>query len=141
MEITREILKKDPDIESSFIVEFVHNDKKIDLRLDPDDVSIDDTLILANRIIEDFKNYLKKAEDVIVKDFLDNYNENWSDIENGYPKLNELEFRDNLELNGINFLSKDCVDIFFTENGMFGNHSLIAQSFDGVNFEDSTMFG
>ncbi|MFD2565529.1 DUF2262 domain-containing protein [Aquimarina rubra] len=141
MIITKEILKKDPDIEGAFIVEFIWNDKKFDLRLDPDDVSINETLLLANKIIGDFEIYLKKAEDVIVKDFLDNYNENWSDSENGYPKLNELEFRSNLELHGINFLSNDCVDVFFNENGMFGNHSLIAQSFDGENFEDSTMYG
>jgi hypothetical protein len=141
MKITKEILKKGPDIEGSFIVEFIWNNRKIDLRLDPDDVSIDETITLTNKIIGDFGNYFKKAEDVIVNDFLDNYNENWSDSENGYPELSELEFRNNLELNGINFLSKDCVDIFFNENGMFGNHSLIAQSFDGENFEDSTMYG
>ncbi|MGD1841032.1 MAG: DUF2262 domain-containing protein [Thermonemataceae bacterium] len=141
MKITKEILKIDPNIEGSFIVEFIWNDRKIDLRLDPDDVSIEETLALANKIIGNFEIYFKKAEDVIVNDFLDNYNENWSDSENGYPILNEVEFRSNLEISGINFLSKDCVDIFFNENGMFGNHSLIAQSFDGENFEDSTMYG
>ena len=141
MKITKEILKKDPNIEGGFITEFIWNNKKIDLSLDPDDVSIDETIKLTNKIIGDFGNYFKKAEDVIVNEFLDNYNENWSDSEKGYPELSELEFRNNLELNGINFLSKDCVDIYFNENGMFGNHSLIAQSFDGENFEDSTMFG
>ena len=141
MKITKEILKMDLDIEDSYIVEFIWNDRKIDLRLDPDDVSIEETLILANKIIGEFEIYFKKAEDTIVNDFLKNYNENWSDNENGYPKLNEMEFRNNLKVSGINFLSNDCIDIFFTENGMFGNHSLIAQSFDGENFENSTMYG
>ncbi len=141
MEITKEKLEKDSDIEGSFIAKLIWNNKKIDLRLDPDDVTIEETLVLANKIIGEFGMYFKKAEDTIVNDFLENYNENWSDSKNGYPKLNELEFRCNLELNGVNFLSKDCVDIFFNENGMFGNHSLIAQSFDGENFDNSTMFG
>ncbi|WP_298538873.1 DUF2262 domain-containing protein [uncultured Aquimarina sp.] len=141
MKLTKEILKQDPDIEDSFITEFIFNDKKIKLRLDPDDVSIDDTLILANNMLENFDVYFKNAEDIIVKDFLDNYNENWSDSENGFPELNEQGFRDKLELSAINFLSKDSIDVFFNESGMFGNHSLIAQSFDGVNFEDTTMYG
>ncbi|WP_299242568.1 hypothetical protein [uncultured Aquimarina sp.] len=70
MKLTKEILKQDPDIEDSFITEFIFNDKKIKLRLDPDDVSIDDTLILANNMLENFDVYFKKAEDIIVKDFL-----------------------------------------------------------------------
>ena len=73
MKITKEILKIDPDVEGSFIVEFIWQDSKIDLRLDPDDVPIEETLTLANKIIGAFGIYLKKAEDIIVNDFLDNY--------------------------------------------------------------------
>lgn len=141
MEITKEKLEKDSDIEGSYKITVQFNNEKIDLRLDPDDVTIEETLILVNKIMVNFEFYEKKATNVIVRDFLDNYNENWADEEDGFPQLNEQEFRNNLELDGINFLSKDSVDIFYKENGMFGNHSLIAQSFDGENFDNSTMFG
>jgi hypothetical protein len=46
-----------------------------------------------------------------------------------------------LTLNSIAFLSESSVDFFYTENGMFGNHYLIAQTFDGENFENATMYG
>ncbi len=141
MEITKEKLQKDLDIEGSYKISVELNNKIIDIRLDPDDVTIEETIMLANKILKNFQFYEKKATSVIVRDFLDNYNENWADDEDGFPRLNEKAFRNNLELNGINFLSKDSIDIFYTENGMFGNHSLIAQSFDGENFDHSTMYG
>ncbi|SEL08546.1 hypothetical protein SAMN04487910_1668 [Aquimarina amphilecti] len=141
MKITKEKLDKDLDIEGSYKIIVTLNTKKIDLRLDPDDATIEETIVLANKLLENFEFYEKKAKDAIVRDFLDNYNENWADEKNGHPQLEEQGFRNNLELNGINFLSKDSIDVFYNENGMFGNHSLIAQSFDGENFDDSTMYG
>ena len=141
MNITKATLKQNPNIAGAFSTEVVYNHQKINLGLDADDATIEETLLLANRILENLEAYIKKAEDIIVKDFLKNYNENWSDADNGYPELNEQEFRNNLTVKAINFLSKDGVDIFFDENGLFGHHTLIAQSFDGENFEDTTLFG
>ncbi|WP_298472927.1 DUF2262 domain-containing protein [uncultured Maribacter sp.] len=141
MKITKEKLEIDSDIEGSYKITVQYNTKNIDLRLDPDDVTIEETLTLANKIMVNFEIYEKKAMNVIVRDFLDNYNENWADEENGFPKLDEPAFRNNIELKAINFLSKDSINIFYKENGMFGNHSLIAQSFDGENFDNTTMFG
>ncbi|MBW1297654.1 DUF2262 domain-containing protein [Aquimarina litoralis] len=141
MEITKDILEKDVNIEGAHKATVELKGRKIELRLDPDDVSIEETLSLANRLLNNFELYEKKATDTIVKSFLDNYNENWADDEDGFPQLDEKAFRNNLELKGINLLSKDSIDIFYSENGMFGNHSLIAQSFDGENFDDATMYG
>ncbi len=141
MEITKEKLEKDLEVEGSYKITVEFKTKRINLRLDPDDVSIEETILLANKFLGKFEFYEKKAKDVIIRNFLDNYNENWADDEDGFPQLDEQGFRNNLELNGINFLSKDSIDIFYSENGMFGNHSLIAQSFDGENFDDSTMYG
>ena len=56
------------------------------------------------------------------------------------PELNDKEFSENLRLDGITFTSDSLVDFYFNENSMFGNHSLVAQSFDGENFEHATMF-
>ncbi|WP_299214195.1 DUF2262 domain-containing protein [uncultured Aquimarina sp.] len=141
MVITKEKLEKDLHIEGSYKITVKLKTKKIDLRLDPDDASIEETISLANKFLDNFEYYEKKAMDIIIRDFLDNYNENWADDEDGFSQLDEQGFRNNLELNTINFLSKDSIDIFYNENGMFGNHSLIAQSFDGENFDDSTMYG
>lgn len=139
--IKKEDLKPDVNIEGSYVIEVTLNNENLELRLDPDDVAIEETIALANKIISNFEEYQRQAKDRVVSDFLETYNESWADEEDGFPQLNEEQFRANLTLDGINFLSKDSIDVFYTENGMFGNHSLIAQSFDGESFDDSTMFG
>lgn len=139
MKITKEILEKDLNIEGAFKVTVTIDGEKIDFTLDPDDASMNDTIKLANKLLNNFELYKKRAVTIIVKDFLDIYNNSWADDE--FPILNEAGFVKNLKLTGIHFLSKDCIDLFFSENGMFGNHSLIAQSFDGEHFNDSTMYG
>lgn len=141
MMIKKEDLKPDVNIEGSYVIEVTLNNENLELRLDPDDVAIEETIALANKIISNFEEYQRQAKDRVVSDFLETYNESWADEEDGFPQLNEEQFRANLTLDGINFLSKDSIDVFYTENGMFGNHSLIAQSFDGESFDDSTMFG
>ncbi|MHA7943962.1 DUF2262 domain-containing protein [Formosa sp. 3Alg 14/1] len=114
---------------------------KIDLQLDLSDVSLDDMIAFANTILEDFVSFETKAKTAIVNDFLENYNENWADEEEGYPELTEEAFKNNLEVTAIHFYSKDLIDVFYTETGMFGNHYLVAHSHDGKHFKDTTMFG
>lgn len=141
MKITKDQLDKDPDNETAYEINISFKGKSLPLSLDPDDLTIEETLLLANKIVGKINYYEKKAMDKIVNDFLEIYNDSWSDAANGFPILNEVEFRKNLILNGINFLSNSSIDFFYNENGMFGNHLLIAQSFDGENFEYSDMYG
>jgi hypothetical protein len=141
MKITKEQLIKDPNNTGAFETSILYNEKMIPVSLDPDDLNIEKTILLANKIIEKIEYHEKKAMDRIVNDFLGTYNDVWSDKANGFPILNDAEFRKNLTLVGINFLSNSNIDFFYNENGMFGNHSLIAQSLDGENFEYSEMFG
>ncbi len=137
--IKKENLTKCKGVENSYETEISINNLHIRIGIDPDDINIEETISLANKILKDFSKYKTKAEKIIVKYFLDNYNENW--IDDGNPILSKEEFIKNLSLNGINFLSDESVDFFYHENGMFGNHSLIAQSFDGENFDDAMMYG
>ena len=141
MKITKQLLGEDPNLEGSYIVKFLYKNKDLELSLNPDDVDLEETISLANKILSDIERYESKARNQIVKDFLDNYNENWSDAEEGYPILSEEQFKSNLSLNGIHFLGNTNIDFFYEENGMFGNHSLIANSNDGENFDSSSMFG
>ena len=91
--------------------------------------------------MKDYENREKKATDEIVSGFHKNYNENWADEDNGYPELSKQEFREKLTITAIHFYAKDLIDVVYNEDGMFGNHYLIAQSYDGKTFADSTMFG
>ncbi len=137
--IKKENLIKCKGVENSYETEIFIDNLHIRIGIDPDDINIEETISLANKILKNFSKYKTKAEKIIVKEFLDNYNENW--IDDGNPILSKEEFIKNLTLNGINFLSDESVDFFYYENGMFGNHSLIAQSFDGENFDDAMMYG
>ncbi|WP_434036225.1 DUF2262 domain-containing protein [Formosa sp. 4Alg 33] len=114
---------------------------KIDLHLDLGNASLDDMIAFANTILEDFVSFETKAKTAIVIDFLENYNENWADEEEGYPELTEETFKNNLEVTAIHFYYKDLIDVFYTENAMFGNHYLVTHSHDGKHFKDTTMFG
>jgi hypothetical protein len=139
--ITLENLRKNPNLKNAYQTEVLIDGQKIKISIDPDGVDLSKTIALANKIMSNFELYETKARKRIVLNYLDNYNENWRDEEDDEPELNESEFSENLTLNSISFLSDASVDIFYSENGMFGNHSLVAQSFDGENFETATMYG
>ena len=139
--ITKENLKDNPHIENAYKTTITVNGQIISISIDPDDVELEKTIHLANKIIGKFDLYESKARKIIIQEYLKKYNDNWRDDEEGEPELNEKSFSENLTLKSVAFLSDSSVDFFYSENGMFGNHSLIAQSFDGENFEDATMYG
>lgn len=116
--------------------------KNIPILIDATAIEIQKSIDLANKIISNFEFYEKKARTKIVKEYLDDYNENWRDADEGEPELNEIEFTKDMVLENISIGDDSIsIDFFYSGNGMFGNHSLIAQSFDGENFEHYTMFG
>ncbi|PNW29142.1 DUF2262 domain-containing protein [Formosa algae] len=141
MKITKDTLKKDPRSEDCYRTTFLSGNNTIDVSLNLEDISLEDMIALGNLFFEDFEDKKKKATDEIVNAFYENYNENWADEDNGYPELSQQEFRKKLTITAIHFYAKDLIDVIYNEDGMFGNHYLIAQSYDGKTFEDSTMFG
>ncbi|MFD1015417.1 DUF2262 domain-containing protein [Winogradskyella rapida] len=141
MKISKDTLTKDPRTNDCYRATILSGQQKINISLNLDEISLDEMMALGNSFLEDFENKEKKATDEIVSAFHENYNENWADEENGYPVLNAEEFRQKLTITAINFYAKDLIDVIYTEDGMFGNHYLIAQSYDGENFVDTTMFG
>ncbi|WP_179317826.1 DUF2262 domain-containing protein [Winogradskyella undariae] len=141
MKITKDTLKKDPRSEDCYRTTILFGQNTIDISLNIEDLSLDDMIALGNLFLEGFEDKKKKATDEIVSAFYEKYNENWADEDNGYPELSKPEFRQKLTITAIHFYAKDLIDVIYNEDGMFGNHYLIAQSYDGENFDDSTMFG
>ncbi len=137
--ILKENLKPQSDIENAFQTTIAIKGQNIDILIDPDDVELEKTIDLANKILNKFEFYESKAKRIIVQEYLELYNDTWRYEDE--PELDEKSFEANLTLIGITFLSDSSIDFFYSENGMFENHTLIAQSFDGENFEDATMFG
>jgi hypothetical protein len=141
MKITKDTLKKDPRSEDCYRTTFLSGNNTIDVSLNLEDISLEDMIALGNSFFEDFEDKKNKATDEIVSAFYENYNKNWADEDNGYPELSQQEFRKKLTITAIHFYAKDLIDVIYNEDGMFGNHYLIAQSYDGKTFADSTMFG
>ncbi|MDW5289664.1 DUF2262 domain-containing protein [Formosa sp. PL04] len=101
MNIIKDILKKDPNSESGYKLTLAFDGYKIKIHLDLGDVCLDDMIVLANMVLEDFDTFENKAKTAIVSNFLDNYNENWADEEEGYPLLTKDAFRNKLEVTAI----------------------------------------
>ncbi|AEH01958.1 DUF2262 domain-containing protein [Lacinutrix sp. 5H-3-7-4] len=141
MKITKNNLEKEPKLEGSYKIKLTFNDDTVVFRLSPDGASLSDILALANNVANNFNDYKQSATDAIVEDYFDNYNDNWADEDEGYPQLTKEAFISKLTITAINFTSTDLIDVFFNEDGMFGYHTLIAQSYDGETFKDTTMFG
>ena len=139
--ITKENLELNPNVKNFYQTHFSVNGQNIEISINPDDVELERTIELANKILGNFEFYEYNAREKIIEKFFDIYNEEWMDEEEGFPELDKKTFGDNLILTSILFMSDSSIDFFYSENGMFGNHSLIAQSFDGENFRDATMFG
>lgn len=139
--ITKENIQVNPEVEGSYQTTIHHNGRDITLAITPDDVALETTIDLANKMLSNLEVYENKARQKIITDFLDTYNESWRDESQGEPAMDETTFSTHLNLVHIWCLSADCFDFYFSENGLFGHHSLIAESFDGENFESSTMFG
>ena len=132
-------LEVDESIENSYKGSFIFKGNEIRIHVDTDGEKIEETIGLARKFLFALEKYDKKARDYIVANSLQSYNEDWR--EEDEPILTAEEFDKNLRLNGINFLSTDSVDFFYSENNMFGGHWLILQVFDGENFEYLQMYG
>ena len=139
--ITREDLKANRGIENAYQTTVTIHGQNIEVSIDPDDVELEKTIDLANKIMGNFEFYEANARKKIIEEYLDIYNKSWKDEEEGYPELDDKTFNGNLTLTSISFLSDSSIDFYYSENGMFGNHWLIAQSFDGENFDDAEMYG
>lgn len=137
--VSKENLKPDPDLENVYLTTIDINSSVLKVLIDPDDMELEITIALANKIIGNFSKYEFNARKKIIEDFLDNYNENWR--EENEPEIDENTFNQNLSLSSMAFLSDSCIDFYYSENGLFGDHTLVAQSFDGENFNDTDIQG
>jgi hypothetical protein len=133
-------LRKHPKMDNAFLVTVTIQERLIDITIDPDDVALDKTLAMANTVLYGIVLYESKARKKITDTFLKSYNNDWWAADK--PKLTDVLFSENLHLKRIVFASDCSVDMYYNEQGMFGNHSLVAQSFtSGNDFEYAIMLG
>jgi len=137
--ISKENLEEHPHLKNAYQTMISVRDQSVKISIDPDDVKIEETIDLVNKIMGNFDQYESNARKIIIQNYLKKYNDNWRDDDE--EELDEKTFSKNLTIKSINFASNCSVDFYYAENGMFDDHSLIAQSFDGENFNHSVMYG
>lgn len=139
--IVIEDLEINPNVKNDYITSFILKGQKMDISIYPDDVELETAIEVANKLVGNLEFYDKKARDLITREQLDNFNNNWRNIEEGELELDEYGFNSNLTLVKISIMSNTSIEFSYTENGLFGNHLLVAQAFDGENFENVMMYG
>lgn len=118
---------------------FNYQGNEVTVCVDPDSEELDVTMWLAEKFLTSLEIYEAKAKAKLLEDMFEQYNDDWR--QEDQPKLTKDEFIQKLTLVHIWFLGSDSVDFMYSDDGMFGGHSLIPQSFDGENFTYVQMYG
>ncbi|MDR2011561.1 MAG: DUF2262 domain-containing protein [Rhodanobacter sp.] len=123
------------------------NGASISLRVDPDEVSIDQALSLATTIATSLSEYDRISKDVIVRDLLETYNSNWSSYDEtqedgsiktvANPELSPDEFKSKLTLYSVSIRGDSCVDLSYENDDLFWGHNISVSSSEGADFANS----
>lgn len=118
---------------------FIWDGRDVSISVDPDEATLESTLAFAARLLESFEDFVRRSKNELLKECFAMYNDDWR--QEGDPVLTANEFLANFRLTAINILGDKSADFFYSEGGMFGNHSMIPQIFDGENFDGVMMYG
>ena len=132
-------LKPNENGDGSLLGSFEYKGQMVTINLDRDGEPAERNLALARKFLTDLPLYENAALERLYEDCFSMYNDDWRVEED--PILDKAQFLNRFTLNHIWFLSIDSVDFFYDDDGMFGNHSMIIQSFDGENFTHVQMYG
>ena len=100
----------------------------------PDEM--EESLELWLKLFSNLDGYIEKAKDKISPDFLPTY---WEDDD---PEMTEEEFKKRLSLESLSAFHGHVVTLDFSDDGMFGGHTLGATSVDeGKTFAEVEMLG
>ena len=138
-ELALEDLKPNENGDGSLCGAFEFKSKEVTINLDRDGEPAEQNLALAKKFLTNLEKYEKAALEKLYKDCFSMFNDDWRDEEE--PRLNKEQFLARFTLTHIWFLSTDSVDFYYDDDGMFGNHSMIPQVFDGETFEYVQMYG
>ncbi|MEM8982126.1 MAG: DUF2262 domain-containing protein [Pseudomonadota bacterium] len=123
----------------AFEGEFIYREGKVSIVVDADGEDIDVTRWLARKFLLNLAEYDAKARATAAEKMLKTYNETWRQEDE--PLLTKAQFTERLTLVHVSFLGVESVDFMYADDGMFGGHSLIPQSFDGETFTYVQMYG
>ncbi len=145
-------LKSDPRLPGCVFASIPYQGRSIELRVDPDDVPIEECLSLARGFVASLENFETKARVVASQKLLGEYSQNWREFSRTRsdgnmervvnPALDSVQFSQQLILESI-AVTGSVLEFCFGDNRLFAGHSIFVTSFDGAAFTDvaADLFG
>ncbi|MDP4611934.1 MAG: DUF2262 domain-containing protein [Opitutales bacterium] len=146
-------ISKIADEEGSYEAKVIYDRTEISVQLDVDDGTLAETAALAASLIAELKKFDDAAKTIIVNDLHETYNDNWRSYDEKQsdgtfktitnPELSENDFRQQFTLSEIAITGNECVEMWYTDTGLFLGHGIFVQSLDGLDFNEaeSQLFG
>lgn len=120
--------------------------RDIKLMVDPDDRPMSDSLTLAREGVVILPRLDSLAKHAACKHLLDTYNDYWREYQESDGKggwhvvsneiLGEDEFISKIKIITFQVEGCDSICLWYHDGGLFGGHTILVSSNDGVKFED-----
>ena len=122
----------------------------------PDERTVADAAAFARRIVAALDDHDRRARDAAALALLDTYNDNWRDDDDddddddderigpggSAPPLSAAAFVQRLTLYALNVANNESADLFYSDDGMFGGHSVVVGTSDGgATWPDADLVG
>ena len=130
-----------------------YESRAVSVFLSPADVSFEECVELAARVIQNLQELDSLAKRVAASELTDTYNGGWNEHdqvqEDGSmktvtnPELSQSEFAGKLTLAGISVTGSEGLDLTYENENMFWGHSVIVCSSSGTDLSGATaeLFG
>ena len=145
-------LRSDPKRSNLLVGSFSIGRRAIELRIDPDDRTLEECHGVARELLTRFQDMNGKALSVASDTLLSNYNENWRDysekqedgsyVDVSRPELDRSAFEESIRITCVSVIGT-MVEFLYSDEGLFHGHTIVVSSFDGLDFSDTNavLFG
>lgn len=140
-----ENLKPLANFENSLCAEIPYGEHSFDLYIHHDELPVEECLQIARRLLVSFEVMNKKALMAASGDLLEIYNDSWrgssdrwSEGQSDYlpdRKITRSEFEAIIAITSVS-VSGPFLEFCYCSKGLFGSHSIMVTSFDGLDFSD-----
>ncbi len=142
--ITLNELKQEED---SYIANISYKDRSLEVYIDIDVGSIEESLKLLNSLVSSLDRYDTLAKEILARDLLETYNENWSSYEEigddgnsvrvENPILTKNEFISKFTLVSIAIVDSDFISLNYDDSNLFWGHHPAVSLDEGLDFSNA----
>jgi hypothetical protein len=141
------ILGKITKVEDYHISKIKYQSNTIEILIDPDGMMLEQSIKIAQELVLSLKQFDNLAKEILAKDLLETYNDNWSSYEETQedgsiknitnPLLSNDEFILKLTLKSINVIGNKLINLTYDDKGLFWGHEPAVSSSQGLDFSNA----